>query len=321
MLADENASQWKYSEKVDPITTQTVRTAMATVGDPDTPNLIADVAFSCSPPAGADYTLAGGPPYFTITTYARPDATGKADGVALAPSSSIEFRFNGEPLPVSLDDIEHWGPVEYRGVVQTFANSATVSLRFFSEDGISDESNPLFIQDPRFVVRVNTTGGEFTYSTSLRVPAIAKVLTSCGVRFEKTPIHRVAPPHVDSAINGTEQENGAGAAAQATAVENTDASQAHPAKLDPDSSPPLDDYYPDAARRRGEQGTTTVDFCVGPDGRTAGVPSVQKSSGSPRLDDAAVQWISHARFVPATDKHGMPVKSCASTTLNFTLSN
>ena len=43
--------------------------------------------------------------------------------------------------------------------------------------------------------------------------------------------------------------------------------------------PPTDDYYPDASRRLGEQGTALVKLCIGPGGRVTGTPAIQKSSG------------------------------------------
>jgi protein TonB len=56
--------------------------------------------------------------------------------------------------------------------------------------------------------------------------------------------------------------------------------------------------YPSAARRAGEQGTTQIEVCVNSGGRVTSA-RVAGSSGSKRLDDAAVQWIRGERFTPA----------------------
>lgn len=56
--------------------------------------------------------------------------------------------------------------------------------------------------------------------------------------------------------------------------------------------------YPSASRRAGEQGTTQLDVCVNANGRVSSV-SVARSSGYPRLDDAAAKWIRGERFQPA----------------------
>lgn len=92
------------------------------------------------------------------------------------------------------------------------------------------------------------------------------------------------------------------------------------ARLDTSHSPPTDDYYPPTSKRLGEQGTAVVDTCFGPTGRVDGVPKVQTSSGSSRLDDAAVKWASHARAIPAT-VDGKPVAGCVPFRVKFVLTD
>lgn len=55
--------------------------------------------------------------------------------------------------------------------------------------------------------------------------------------------------------------------------------------------------YPSASRRAGEQGTTQLQVCVNTSGRVTSV-NVARSSGYPRLDDAAAKWIRGERFTP-----------------------
>lgn len=56
--------------------------------------------------------------------------------------------------------------------------------------------------------------------------------------------------------------------------------------------------YPDAARRAGEQGTVTLRVRVARDGAALRV-AVEKSSGSPHLDAAALEAVKAWRFAPA----------------------
>jgi protein TonB len=56
--------------------------------------------------------------------------------------------------------------------------------------------------------------------------------------------------------------------------------------------------YPDAARRSGDQGMVTLRVRVARDGVASGV-AVEKSSGSPHLDTAALEAVKAWRFTPA----------------------
>jgi len=56
--------------------------------------------------------------------------------------------------------------------------------------------------------------------------------------------------------------------------------------------------YPEAARRSGEQGTVTLRVRVARDGAASQV-TVEKSSGSPHLDAAALEAVKAWRFTPA----------------------
>src|SRR5215469_1185312 len=84
--------------------------------------------------------------------------------------------------------------------------------------------------------------------------------------------------------------------------------------------PNVDDYYPEASRRLGEEGLTLVGVCVGPDGKLTEPPKVEKSSGKDRLDQAAVKVASvgSGRFKPATED-GKPVAKCTQLPIRFKL--
>jgi TonB family protein len=84
--------------------------------------------------------------------------------------------------------------------------------------------------------------------------------------------------------------------------------------------PSTDDYYPDASRRSGEQGISTVQVCVDQTGRLTAAPSIAQSSGNPRLDEGALR-LAHAGsgFYRSTTENGQPVADCYAFRVRFTL--
>lgn len=86
--------------------------------------------------------------------------------------------------------------------------------------------------------------------------------------------------------------------------------------------PSTDDYYPDASRRLGEQGTALVKLCIGAGGRVIGDPAIQKSSGSSRLDQAAVRYAkaTSGHFRPET-RNGEAVTVCTALPIKFQLTD
>jgi periplasmic protein TonB len=83
-------------------------------------------------------------------------------------------------------------------------------------------------------------------------------------------------------------------------------------KLDPQN------FYPPTSIRMEEQGTVLIRFCWGADGKLTGPPTVEKSSKSSRLDEAAVRLGSQERMKPAT-VDGKPVEGCNSLSVKFQL--
>jgi len=67
--------------------------------------------------------------------------------------------------------------------------------------------------------------------------------------------------------------------------------------------------YPSASRRLEEEGTVTLKFLVGVDGKVK-ESAVDKSSGFKRLDEAARQGLSKCQFKPGTE-NGQPVEGWA----------
>jgi protein TonB len=84
--------------------------------------------------------------------------------------------------------------------------------------------------------------------------------------------------------------------------------------------PNSEDFYPSGARRLGQEGISTVSVCVGPDGKLSKEPSVEKSSGTASLDEAALKLVHAAsgHFKPATQE-GKPIEACGKLPIRFTL--
>ncbi len=77
--------------------------------------------------------------------------------------------------------------------------------------------------------------------------------------------------------------------------------------------------YPEAARRRGEQGRVTLRVSVSAEGAPREV-DVLTTSGHPILDSAALAAVRHWRFAPAT-RTGRPVAAIADVPIRFRLEN
>lgn len=85
--------------------------------------------------------------------------------------------------------------------------------------------------------------------------------------------------------------------------------------------PATDSYYPDASRRLGEQGTALVHMCIGAGGRVSD-PKIARSSGSSRLDAAALRYAqaTSGHFKPET-VNGAPVTVCTNLPVKFQLTD
>jgi TonB family protein len=78
------------------------------------------------------------------------------------------------------------------------------------------------------------------------------------------------------------------------------------------------DYYPDASRRLGEKGVTSVEVCVDGTGRLTANPTVTQSSGSARLDAGALKLArAGSGHYRATTEDGRAVSSCFAFRIRF----
>jgi TonB family protein len=86
--------------------------------------------------------------------------------------------------------------------------------------------------------------------------------------------------------------------------------------------PHPDDYYPDASRRLEEQGAAVLRVCVGAAGQLSSAPERLESSGSARLDAAALKLAKagSGHYRPSTED-GRPVASCYPMKIRFQLRN
>lgn len=81
-------------------------------------------------------------------------------------------------------------------------------------------------------------------------------------------------------------------------------------------------YYPQSSQRLGEQGTAIVQVCIGPNGRLSRAPHIVRSSGSPRLDRAALRYAraTSGHWVPRK-RNGRPINSCGNLPVKFQLND
>jgi protein TonB len=80
--------------------------------------------------------------------------------------------------------------------------------------------------------------------------------------------------------------------------------------------PNPDAFYPPASIRREEQGLVGVQVCVGVDGKLLDMPSVAKTSGSARLDEAALKLARSGRYL-AGSVDGVPIIDCMQLPIRF----
>lgn len=76
-------------------------------------------------------------------------------------------------------------------------------------------------------------------------------------------------------------------------------------------------YYPSLSQRLQEEGTVMLSFTISTDGSVSN-PSVSKSSGIPRLDEAALSCVPHWRYKAAT-QDGQPVTTQWQAAVQFKL--
>ena len=81
--------------------------------------------------------------------------------------------------------------------------------------------------------------------------------------------------------------------------------------------PDISNYYPEAARREGQEGRAIVKICVNMQGKIDSA-EVATSSGFPALDEAAIKVAKAYRFKPATSE-GKPVAACPTLPVKFEL--
>ncbi|MGC1458698.1 MAG: energy transducer TonB [Steroidobacteraceae bacterium] len=86
--------------------------------------------------------------------------------------------------------------------------------------------------------------------------------------------------------------------------------------------PNTQDYYPEASRRIAETGAANVQVCVDSQGRLTADPVLAKTSGSRRLDDAALNLAraGSGHYRPSTE-NSAPVSSCYAYSIRFKLDN
>ncbi len=141
-------------------------------------------------------------------------------------------------------------------------------------------------------------------------------------QFEKPPVE-VPPP--DVTIDMPVEAPATNAITAVVQKPNQPAAAARPSGP---STPPRagkgfpnsDDFYPDASRRLNEEGMAVVHACISATGKVSETPTLAKTSGSPRLDEAAVKLAQagSGHYQPALQE-GKPVDACFDFGIRFKL--
>ncbi len=81
-------------------------------------------------------------------------------------------------------------------------------------------------------------------------------------------------------------------------------------------------FYPIEAVRLHEQGESTVEICVGPNGKLAAAPRIVRSTGFALLDRAALAFASatSGHWIPGL-RNGVPSTYCHAVPINFELNS
>jgi periplasmic protein TonB len=140
--------------------------------------------------------------------------------------------------------------------------------------------------------------------------------------FERPPVE-VPPPDINIDIPAEPTQSTAitdvtdkHVAAPPPAVHASNGTNPSPGKNFPNTA----DYYPAASMRLGEEGSSVVHACVGPNGKLSEEPTVAKTSGSARLDEGALKLAKAGHYNPGTED-GKPVTKCINFSIKFQLKN
>ena len=135
--------------------------------------------------------------------------------------------------------------------------------------------------------------------------------------FEKPPVE-VPPPDVtiDMPVE-------APATTAITAVAATPHAPAPPVHVGSHKAPTVaknfpasEEYYPAASKRLNEEGAPTVHVCVGANSKLTAAPTIAQSSGSPRLDEGALNLAKAGRYIAGMDD-GKPIDACFDFRIKF----
>jgi TonB family protein len=124
-----------------------------------------------------------------------------------------------------------------------------------------------------------------------KIPAAPKAITALQSSQPSGPVQQPPPTRIERVIGGP----GAG-------------------------FPNTDYYYPPAARRLDEVGTSVVNVCVDPRGRLTAAPTIVASSGIGQIDEGALRLASagSGHYRPTTE-NGRAVSACYAFRIRFQL--
>jgi protein TonB len=150
---------------------------------------------------------------------------------------------------------------------------------------------------------------DVTFIEAPKKPEILPLPEKKKVEVKPTPQELVAPPLIvtpppEPVITAPVAPPAPAPAPEPAPITNAGGDDRTPPKLIAGNKP----EYPAASVRAGEEGITRINVCVTDQGRVT-TAVVSGSSGSPRLDEAAVRWVRSEKFKPGT-VGGKPQSMC-----------
>lgn len=160
----------------------------------------------------------------------------------------------------------------------------------------------------------------FTISLLLHLSLLPLWMPSNHAPREQTPVKNYFPVSVISGDSGqTESSKGIGKIASAKKIISSTGKANASSKIIAKTQGAITPEYPWQSRVLGESGTAEVGVLISQDGKVIDA-KILKSSGFKRLDQAAIDAVTSAKFIPALDGN-LPIQSDQTLTFAFQLND
>jgi hypothetical protein len=196
--AARRSAQWHYTDEVDPITKKVISRATGQLRTKSSldESVVADVVWDCLDGTTESLRL-------EITTFLdEKDGNGKLKPLRQDESHAIDYRFDGVASSISSEESLSNIVIkrEYRNSVNLFLIRKTglqgrdrypglyTATGRDSDGDFMYDTKAFYIVDPDFIARIPTSNGSnVMIQFSLEEPSIKKMLSECGLTYDKPP--------------------------------------------------------------------------------------------------------------------------------------